>query len=211
MANEEIIIQIMFITLAMIGLGEILNRVMGLNMDSAREMRENSKLLQERMKTARLTGNSQEMFELQLESIALRKVMMKNQAIPSCLRCFIFIGIFWLIGGIYAPYGNLLPFPISILGSGWFAVYFLFSISFSLILYGLKRLYRKLTGKEDKRKKASKEILGMLSPESGDQSGNIQLTRPIPNRSPQDDVVDGKQEDSDGQPKNDTWKDRIKN
>lgn len=210
MANEEIIIQIMFITLAMIGLGEILNRVMGLNMDTAREIREKSKNLQERMKTARLTGNSQEMFELQQESVALTKVMMKKQMIPSCVRCVIFIGIFALIGAIYAAYAeNLLPFPIPILGSGWFAVYFLFSLSFSLILYGIKRLYRKLTGKEDKRKRASKEILGMLSPGSGHQSGNIQLTRPIPNRLPRDDVVDGKQEDSDRQPKSDSWKDRI--
>ena len=212
MANLEIIIQIMFITLAMVGLSEILNRVFGLNMDTAREMRENSKLLQERMKTARLTGNSQEMFELQRESIALTKVMMKKQMIPSCVRCAIFMGIFWLIGGIFAGYAEgLLPFPILFFGTGWFAIYFLFSISFSLILYGIKRLYRKLTGKEDKRKKASKEILGMLSPASGSQQGNLQLTRPIPNRPLPVDDTDGEQEDSYGQPKSDTWKDRIKN
>ena len=211
MANEEIIIQIMFITLAMVGLSEILNRVFGLNMDTAREMKENSRNLQERMKTARLTGNSQEMFELQQESIALTKVMMKKQMIPSCVRCAIFMGIFGLIGGIYIAYGEgLLPFPILFFGTGWFAVYFLFSISFSLILYGLKRLYRKLTGKEDKRKKASKEILGMLSPDSGSQGGNLQLTRPIPNRSLPEYDADGEKEDSDLQPKNDSWKDRMK-
>lgn len=205
MANEEIIIQIMFITLAMVGLSEILNRVMGLNMDVAREMREKSKNLQERMKTARVTGNAQEMFELQQESMALTKVMMKKQMIPSIVRCIIFMGIFGLIGAIYAPYGvNLLPFPILIFGSGWFAVYFLFSISFSLIIYGIKRLYKKLTGKEDARKKASKEILGMLSPESGNNQGNLQLTRSIPNKPLPE------QEEIDGQPTDDTWKDRIK-
>jgi len=204
MANEEIIIQIMLITLGMVGLSEILNRFMGLNMDAAREMREKSKNLQERMKTARLTGNSQEMFELQQESMVLTKLMMRKQMIPSCVRCIIFMGIFGLVGGIYAPYGNLLPFPILIFGSDWFAVYFLFSISFSLILYGLKRLYRKLTGKEDKRKKASKEILGMLAPESGNQQGNLQLTRPIPDRPLPE------QEEIDEQPKSDIWKDRIK-
>ena len=211
MANEEIIIQIMFITLAMVGLSEILNRVMGLNMDSAREIREKSRNLQERMKTAKLTGNSQAMFELQQESIALTKLMMKKQMIPSCVRCIIFMGIFALIGAIYANYAeNLLPFPILFFGSGWFAVYFLFSISFSLILYGLKRLYRKLTGKEDKRKRASKEILGMLSPSSGNQQGNLQLTRPIPDRFLSDYDADNEQEGSDGQPKSDSWKDRIK-
>ena len=204
MANEEIIIQIMLITLGMVGLSEILNRFMGLNMDAAREMREKSKNLQERMKTARLTGNSQEMFELQQESMVLTKLMMRKQMIPSCVRCIIFMGIFGLVGGIYAPYGNLLPFPILIFGSDWFAVYFLFSISFSLILYGLKRLYRKLTGKEDKRKKASKEILGMLAPESGNQQGNLQLTRPIPDRP----AIE--QGEIDEQPKSDIWKDRIK-
>jgi len=204
MANEEIIIQIMLITLGMVGLSEILNRFMGLNMDAAKEMREKSKNLQERMKTARLTGNSQEMFELQQESMTLTKLMMKKQMIPSCVRCVIFMGIFGLVGGIYAPYGNLLPFPILIFGSDWFAVYFLFSISFSLILYGLKRLYRKLTGKEDKRKKASKEILGMLAPESGNQQGNLQLTRPIPDRPALE------REEIDEQPTSETWKDRIK-
>jgi len=209
MANEEIIIQIMFITLAMVGLSEILNKVLGLNVDTAREIREKSKNLQERMKTARLTGNSQQMIELQQESITLTKLMMKKQMIPQCVRCFIFIGIFILIGGIYGRFGNLLPFPILIFGSDWFAVYFLFSISFSLILYGIKRLYRKLTGKEDKRKKASKEILGMLSPESGSQLGNLQLTRPIPNRLPRDDDVDGEQEDSNRQFNSNSWKDRI--
>jgi len=211
MANEEIIIQIMFITLAMVGLSEILNKIMGLNMDTARELREKSRNLQERMKTARLTGNSQEMLELQHESMALTKVMMKKQMIPSCVRCFIFIGIFALIGGVYAGYAdNLLPFPILFFGSGWFAVYFLFSISFSFILYGLKRLYRKLTGKEDKRKRASKEILGMLSPGSGNQQGNLQLTRPIPDRVLSDYDADNEQEDNDGQPKSDSWKNRIK-
>jgi len=204
MANEEIIIQIMLITLGMVGLSEILNRVMGLKMDTARDLRERSKNLQERMKTARLTGNAQEMIELQQESVALTKVMMKKQMIPSCVRCIIFMGIFGLIGGIYAPYGNLLPFPVLFFGSDWFGVYFLFSISFSLIIYGIKRLYRKLTGKEDKRKKASKEILGMLSPESGNNQGNLQLTRTIPNKPLPE------QEEIDGQPTGDTWKDRIK-
>jgi len=211
MANEEIIIQIMFITLAMVGLSEILDRVMGLNMDTAREIREKSRNLQERMKTARLTGNSQQMLELQQESMALTKLMMKKQMIPSCVRCIIFMGIFALIGAIYANYAdNLLPFPILFFGSGWFAIYFLFSISFSLILYGLKRLYRKLTGKEDKRKRASKEILGMLSPSSGNQQGNLQLTRPIPDRVLSDYDADNELNDSERQPKDDSWKDRIK-
>jgi len=210
MANIEIIIQIMLITLAMVGFSAVLNKIMGLNMDTAREIREKSQNLQERMKTVRLTGNVQEMAELQQESMVLTKLMMKKQMIPSCVRCLIFMGIFTVIGFVYADYADgLFPFPILIFGSGWFAVYFLFSIGFSLVLYGFKRLYRKLTGKEDMRKKRSREILGMLSPQSGNQQGNIQLTRQIPDISPRDYNSDSEQEESEEQPKSDSWKDRI--
>ena len=199
MANEEIIIQIMFITLAMIGVGELLNKIMGVNKDAARELREKSKNLQVRMKTAQLTGDSQMMLELQRESMELTKIMMKKQ-IPSFVRCFIFMGMFAVLGAVYAEYvEGLFPFPILIFGSGWFAVYFLFSITFSLILYGIKRLYRKLTGKEVKRDK--KSILGRVSPKSEDSESIIQLTRQINEPIPEREFVD-EQEDS--------WKNRVK-
>lgn len=200
MANEEIIVGIMLITIAMIGVGELLNKFMGVNKDAARELREKTKKLQERMKTAQLTGNTQIMLELQRESMELTKIMMKKQMIPSCVRCIIFMGLFAVFGTVYAGYeAGLLPFPILIFGSGWFAVYFLFSITFSLILYGIKRLYRKLTGKEVKRKKPS--ILGRVSPKSEDSESFIQLTRQVNEPIQEREFVD-EQEDS--------WKNRIK-
>jgi hypothetical protein len=200
MTNEEIIIQIMFITLAMIGVGELLNKIMGVNRDSARELREKSKNLQVRMRTAQLTGDSQIMLELQRESMELTKIMMKKQMIPSCVRCFIFMGMFAILGTVYVDYeAGLFSFPILIFGSGWFAVYFLFSITFSLTLYGIKRLYRKLTGKEVKRDKPS--ILGRVSPKSEDSESFIQLTRQI-NEPIQEQEYVGEQEDS--------WKNRVK-
>lgn len=212
MANEEIIIQIMFITIGMVGLSELLNRILGINMGAARELREKSQNLQERMRTARLTGNPQEMIELQQESMELTKLMMKKQMIPSCVRCFIFIGIFAVIGVVYANYAEgLLPFPILFFGSGWFAIYFLFSIAFSLIIYGFKRLYRKLTGKEIKRERASGGMLGGLSPQTGDQDQYLQLTRSIANESIQRGVYEDIQEkEIDKEPEVDSWKDRIK-
>jgi hypothetical protein len=76
MANIEVIIQIMFITLAMVGFSTVLNKIMGLNMDTAREIKEKSKNLQERMRTVRLTGDVQQMAELQQESMILTKLMM---------------------------------------------------------------------------------------------------------------------------------------
>jgi len=200
MANEEIIVGIMLITIAMIGVGELLNRIMGVNADATRELREKSNNLRERMRTAQLTGNAQIMLELQRESMELTKIMMKKQMIPSCVRCLIFWGIFAVIGIVYAGYREgLLPVQIAFFGNGWFAVYFLFSITFSLILYGIKRLYRKLTGKEVRRNKPS--ILGLVSPKSEDSESVIQLTRQINEPIQERGYVD-EQEDS--------WKNRIK-
>ena len=193
MANGEIIIQIMLITIAMIGVGEILNRIMGVKSDAVRELREKSINLRERMKMAQLTGETQIMMDLQRESMELTKIMMKKQMIPSCVRCIIFMGLFAVFEW------GLLPFPILIFGSGWFAVYFLFSITFSLILYGFKRLYRKLTGKEVKRDKPS--ILGMATSKSGDSESNFQLTRQIKEPIQERGYID-EQEDS--------WKNRVK-
>ena len=211
MANGEIIIQIMLITIGMVGLSELLNRILGLNMGAARELREKSQNLQERMRTARLTGNPQEMIELQQESMELSKTMLKKQMLPSCVRCAIFMGIFALIGGLYANYAEgLLPFPILFFGSGWFAIYFLFSISFSLILYGFKRIYRKLTGKQVKRKGSLGGMLGGLSPQAEDQDQYLHLTRSIPDEPIQAKVIEDRRYEEDDQNKVDSWKDRIK-
>ena len=208
MAIGEIIIQIMLITIAMVALSEVLNRILGINMDAARDLREKSQNLQERMRTARLSGNPQEMHELQQESLELSKQMMKKQMIPTCVRCLIFWGIFALIGFVYADYvAGLLPFDLLFFGSGWFAIYFLFSITFSLIIYGFKKLYRKLTGKEVKRSRASR---GMLGGQTEDPGQIFQLTREIPNESMQEEVIE-EIRDEEGEPsKNDSWKDRIK-
>jgi len=206
MANEEIIIQILFITMGMVAVGMILNKIMGLNPEVMKEMREKALNVQERMKTAQLTGDGQQMMELQRESMQITKEMMKKQLIPTCIRCFIFIGIFAVIGFIYADYASgLLPFPILFFGDGWVAIYFLFSIALTLLIYGIKKLYKKYTGKEDPRKKA-REITGMLSPTSDYSGSSFQLTRPLPSHS--EIIQEGQSQKSE---REDSWKDRIKN
>jgi len=206
MANEEIIIQIMFITMGMVAVGMILNKIMGLNPEVMREMRDKALNVQERMKTAQLTGDGQQMMELQRESMQITKEMMKKQLIPTCIRCFIFIGIFAVIGFIYADYASgLLPFPILFFGDGWVAIYFLFSIAFTLLIYGIKKLYKKYTGQEDPRKKA-REITGMLSPASDYSRSSFQLTQPLPSYS--EIIQEGQSQKSE---REDSWKDRIKN
>lgn len=199
MTNVGIILQIMFISLGMVALGLILNKFLGINLQSARELRDKAQNIQERMRTAQATGNAQEMFALQRESTALMKQMMKKQLIPSCIRCVVFLGIFALIGVFYMNYASgLLPFVIPLLGDGWVAIYFLFSIGFSLLLWGVKKLYRKLTGKVDARSKISKEILEVLSPTSQGTASGFQIPTPAPSGSEETEKLD-------------SWKDRIKN
>jgi len=206
MANGDIIVQIFLITVAMVGFSELLNKLMGLNMDTARELRDKAKNIQERMKTAQLTQDMGEMYKLQQESVQLSKQMMKKQLIPSCVRCLIFFGIFAILSVFYADYNEgIFPFPILIFGSGWFALYFLFSIGLNLLVWGGKKTYRRMTGKEDRRKKASKEILGMLSLQQQETEGNIQLTRPISESYIRESLKTDKDPN-----KGNSWKNKIK-
>lgn len=194
----------MFISIGMVALSLLLNRILGINLGTARELRQKALNLQVRMRTAQVTANVQEIIKLQQESTALMKQMMKKQLLPSCLRCVVFLGIFAIIAVFYANYSaGLLPFFIPLLGDGWVALYFLFSLGFSLLAYGLKILYRKVTGKTDSRTKISKEIMNALSPGSEETETGFQLTRQLPSSS--DETL---QEENTEKP--DSWKDRIK-
>ena len=134
MSNVAVILQIMFITLGMVGLGIVLNRVLGLRKEKIRDFKERALNLQERVRSAQAIGDVQMMVQLQRETVQLSKQIMLKQFVPLCLRCAIFIGIFTILSFIYGPYASgLIPFQIPLLGSGWLAIYFLFSISFSLL------------------------------------------------------------------------------
>ena len=203
MSNAEIIIQIMFITLGMVILGMILNRVLGLRKENLRNLKEKSQNLQDRMRNAQLIGDPQLMTQLQREAIILTKTLMKKQLVPSCVRCIIFIGIFGILSLIYGRYTNLLPFPF-LFGSGWVSVYFIFSIVFSLSIYGIKRLYRKLTGKETKSQNKLRNLMGMITPS---QQGNfISGSQNIPNNRMSSQSEEERQDSSNS---DNTWKDRI--
>ena len=204
MSNAEIIIQIMFITLGMVIVGMILNRVLGLRKENLRNLREKSKNLQDRMRNAQLIGDPQLMMQLQREIMIFTKTLMKKQLVPMCVRCIIFIGIFGILGLIFANApSDLLPFPF-LFGSGWVSVYFIFSIVFSLSIYGIKRLYRKLTGKETKSQNKLRNLMGMITPS---QQGNfISGSQNIPNNRMSSQSEEERQDSSNS---DNTWKDRI--
>ena len=193
----------MFITLGMILLGYFFNKFMGLTPEFAKELRKKAKNLQERMKLAETMGDPAQIRQLQKESVDSTKLIMKKQFLPTCLRCVLFLSIFAVIGLIYAQYSTgLLPFPILFFGNGWVAVYFLFSITFSLIFYAVRKLYLKLTGKADFKKKESNEIMEMLSSSSHPfQAGQSESIEKSSN------MIDS----SDANIRKDSWKERIKN
>jgi uncharacterized membrane protein (DUF106 family) len=186
MSNIIIIIQILFITIGMIALGMILNYFLGLRKDALREMRQKALNLQERMRNAQVMGDYQMMAQLQRESLQFMKLMTKKQLVPMCLRCLIFIGIFVVLGFVYSDYNSgLLPVPLLIFGSGWLAWYLIFSLYFSLIIYGVKRLIRM----GSKEVSSLKQIMEIISPTRA---------REVPYQADNE------------LPRTDSWKERIK-
>ena len=199
MSNVAIILIILFITIVMIIFSMLLNKILGLKKEEIKKIREQAINLRERMRNAQALGDAQLLIQIQRETMQITSQMMKKQLIPMCLRCFIFIGIFTTLSFILADYDSgLLPFPLWIFGSGWFAIYFLFSISFSLIIIGIKILYKRVIKKETKSQSYLREIMGILSPTSRFSLG----------------ISDSAQSQRTSQTSSeveDSWKDRIKN
>jgi uncharacterized membrane protein (DUF106 family) len=202
MSNGIIVIQIMFITIGMVILGMVLNYVLGLRKENLSEMRKKALNLQERMRNAQLLNDYQAMAQMQRESMQFMKLMMRKQFVPMCIRCIIFLGIFAVLGFIYSDYASgLLPIPILFFGNGWVALYFLFSIGFSLLIYGVKKLYKKLTGKETKSQSALREIMKMISPTEPGFGGPFQISST--SQAPLDHSTENSHEGRD------SWKERI--
>ncbi len=210
MSDGVIIIQIMFITIGMIILGMILNYILGLRKQALSEMRKKALNIQERIKNAQLIGDYQLLAQTQQESVQFMKQMMKKQLVPMCFRCIIFLSIFAILGFIYADYrSGLLPFPILFFGDGWIAIYILFSLGFSLLIYGVKRLYKKITGKDTKTQSYLKEIMGMVSPTRQDDRLPFQMSSNIQTRLDYSGDISPEGKSEDLSSRKDSWKKRI--
>ncbi|MFX1409882.1 MAG: EMC3/TMCO1 family protein [Promethearchaeota archaeon] len=201
MTNGLIILIIMFITIGMTIFSVFLNKILGLKKEEMKKIREKALNLRERMRNAQVIGDPQLLIQIQKETIQLTNQMMKKQLLPMCLRCIIFIGIFTSLSFIFTDYDSgLLPFPLWIFGSGWFAIYFLFSISFSLIIFGIKKLYKKLTHKETKKQSSLREIVGLLTTPKQEIGTSYQFSDSIQSQTTQENSLENV----------DSWKDRIK-
>jgi len=211
MSIIAIILQIMGITIGMIILGMVLNKILGTSRGKITEFKEKALNIQERMRTAQAVGDIRMLSQLQRETMQFTKQIMVKQLVPLCLRCVIFIVIFGILGIVYANYSSgLLPVPILIFGTGWVAVYFLFSISFSLIIFGVKRLYKKITDQTtSSQQKNLREVLEIISPTQRNSSMSFQVSETAPSRVTAIDPNMGSNKEEKYQKKSDSWKDRI--
>ena len=155
--TTDIILQLMWISIGLVLFGYVLNWILGLKPEIMREIRDKARNLQERLRQAQVLGDEHLMLQLQQETMSLMKQMLKKQLAPMGIRCAIFLGIFAILSFYFGKYEY------------WFWVYFAFSLSFSLLAFGIRKLYLKVTGKETKKERFTKELMGSLT---GAQQGN---------------------------------------
>jgi hypothetical protein len=198
----------------MVAFGLIFNYIFGLTGKKMKDMREKAKSLQERLKNAQMVGDPQMMQQVQMEAMSMTKDMMKRQFIPMCIRCILFLGIFFLLSFIYSDYkSGVLPFEIPLIGDGWFAVYFLFSFAFSILFYLIRFIYKKITGRD--KASVTKEMMEMVSPSnqaSGEQ-GVVQYSDLLDSekmKSQEGDSKESQEEEiSKNQKNGDDWKKKL--
>jgi len=147
--TTDIILQLMWISIGLVIFGYILNWILGLKPEVMKKIRNDARNLQERLRQAQILGDETLMLQLQQETMLLMKNMLKKQLAPMAIRCVIFLGIFALLSFQFGMYEY------------WFWVYFAFSLGFSLLAFGIRKLFLKVTGKETK-KDQFRDLMGSL-------------------------------------------------
>jgi hypothetical protein len=186
----------MYISLGLSIFGLILNKILGLKSSVMKEIRVDAKNLQDRLKQAQVLGDPRIMQELQAETMQLMKQMLKKQFLPMGIRCIIFLGIFFILS-FYGGYEY------------WYWVYFLWSLGFSLSVFGLTKAYKKVTGKEEEKKSLAKEIAASLGQRSSYFISNVSSIETQDSQI--DDHTSKNDEENQESEESDSWKDRLQN
>ena len=197
--TTEIIFELMYISLGLSIFGLILNKILGLKSSVMKEIRNDAKNLQERLNQAQILGDPRIMQELQAETMQLLKQMLKKQLLPMGIRCVIFLGIFFILSFYYGQYEY------------WYWVYFLWSLGFSMAVFGLTKAYKKVTGKEDKRKSFAKEIMESIGPKQRSSFYISNVSSEKKQESLIDDQASVSDEESQESEDSNDWKDRLQN
>jgi len=168
----DVWLQILLFSLGISIFSQLLNKLMKIDPNTIKSTQSRLKQLYQELEMNRNSheinisgGNSpRSNQEINQELFELTKKMTKEQLLPTCLRCGIFWVIYAILGFLYGQYTEgVIPFPMLFFGSGWVGAYFLFSLIFGFGFYGLQRLYRKITHREQNVISTEKPGLGTES------------------------------------------------
>ncbi|MHA1730465.1 MAG: hypothetical protein ACTSU5_00895 [Promethearchaeota archaeon] len=188
----DVILQLFLLAVVMLAVSQLFNLAFRLKGEELVKFKE--KLEYFRGKAAGIQSGTtppSAMSEFQTELMAFMKVIFKKQLVPLILRSVVFILVFVFVGLFYKEYSSgLLPFNLLFFGSGWFAVYFLWSLILGLGLWGIKKLYKKAAGKEKaptgvnaitrELSRISRSLLGQTRTSTGFGGSFVQAPRTAP-------------------------------
>jgi len=93
---------------------------------------------------AQMARNQQEMDAASQEMMLILREMSKKQFIPMIIRTVIWFGIWGILQLLFRKYDEIVPFDVLFFGRGVFALYFLVSMSFSIVLMFGRMLNKKM-------------------------------------------------------------------
>ncbi len=154
----DVWIQIMLISLGITILSQFTNKLMKLDSQHMKATQTRLRELSQELEASRGGGTmnyqvgttTRSYDEINRELMSLMKKMAKEQFLPMGIRCGVFWGIFAIIGVIYGPAGTVLPFDFIFFGHEWVGAYVMFSLIFGFSIFGLQKLYKKLTHQDQK-------------------------------------------------------------
>ena len=150
--RTDAIWQISLITVVVVILSQWSQKKFSLSPDSQMKMQTDIKDLQDRMKYAK--GDMQQMEQLNAEMMLVMKDMSKKQMIPMLVRSVLFLGLWALLGWIYADFKTgLLPFKV-LFGDGYAGLYITLSLSISLLIMLVKFVMKKLNPEKGEKKES---------------------------------------------------------
>jgi len=95
-------------------------------------------------------GNQELMMQLNQEMMVLFQKMSKKQLVPMLIRSVLWFGLLGLLNLLFGGYDEYIPF--SFLGRTLFALYLIVSLAFSLGMFGVKALLKKIHPTEGEQK-----------------------------------------------------------
>jgi hypothetical protein len=158
-APTEVIWQIVGISLGMVIFSQIFSKKFGTSAAQQLDVQQKVQEFQQRLMEAQHSPRA--MQGIQMEMMTYMKTILKKQILPMCVQTIIFFAVYGLLALLYGQYTEIFTFDVFIFGRGYFALYFLVSLGFSLTLGLIKAGIRKIRP-PDKSKEVIQDSLRVL-------------------------------------------------